>query len=372
MHKESFVSYSLKILLLASLSLPLLIAMPGRLGTGHIFSPCYNSQLAVGGQNACSDPRSLSGLTSAPRPTSKFWEINSDIARDLDHESQNAEWTGDDNGIKRAAGELGYEDQLAGLESGGEEGTNILLLGIDRRRGHGRGRSDMIVLLRIAPELGMLTLSIPRDVKVPMRPGRPFGYQDKIAHMYVYGGVERTKKTVENLLDINIDHYVVVENFSNFKRLLSLIRGVDIDKHLEGQIGLKWVRNRGFGRGDMERAMRFQIFLRAAINKAWNLTDGGNQRLVNILIRTSLLFVDTDLSLCDILALAEKLRVAGFDPSTQIHMGHLRCRVTSSDSPALGASYSLLQTDRKQLKHLSKLFTNKRVTVECTQERNLL
>ena len=370
MKKEFFVSYFLKILLLASLSLPLLVAMPGRLGTGHVFSPDYNSQLAVGGQNAGSDPHPPTA--PAIRPKSRFWEINSDIVGDLKHGPENTQGTSTDNGIKRAAGELGYADQLAELESGGEDGTNILLLGIDRRSGRGRGRSDIIVLLRVAPELGLLTLSIPRDVKVPMRPGRPFGYQDKIAHMYVYGGVERTNKTVENLLGVKIDHYVVVENFSNFKRLLSLIRGVDIDKHLEGQIGLKWVRNRGFGRGDMERAMRFQVFIKAAINKAWNLTDGGNQRLVNILARAFLLFVNTDLSLSDILALAEKLRVADFDPSTQIHMGHLRGRVMSSDSPALGASHSLLQTDRKQLEHLSRLFTDRKVTSECTTKGSLL
>jgi len=368
--KEFSVSYFLKIVLLAPLSLPLLVAMPGRLGTGYVFSPDYKSQSAVDGQEARSDPHSP--VASAIRPTSRFWEINSDIVGDLEHGPENTQGTSTDNGMRRAAGELGYADQLAELECGGEDGTNILLLGIDRRRGRGRGRSDMIVLLRVVPELGVLTLSIPRDVKVPLRPGRPFGYQDKIAHMYVYGGVERTRKSVENLLGIKIDHYVVVENFSNFKRLLSLIRGVDIDKHLEGQIGLKWVRNRGFGRGDIERAMRFQVFVKAAIDKAWNLTDGGNQRLVNILTRASLLFVNTDLSLSDILALVEKLRAADFDPSTQIHMGHLRGRVTSSDSPALGLSYSLLQTDRKQLKHLSKLFTNRKVMPECTPKRSLL
>lgn len=370
--KESFASYFLRVLFLGSLSLPLLVAMPGRLGTGYVFSPNHSSRAAVDDREVDSNPHSLAASVPYVRPTSRSWEIVSDIVGDLVCGCEDTQWTGSDNGIRRGAEELGYTDRLSELECGGEDGTNILLLGIDRRRGRGRGRSDMIVLLRVAPNLGILTLSIPRDVKVPMRPGRPFGHQDKIAHMYVYGGVERTRRSVENLLGIKIDNYVVVENFSNFKRLLSLIRGVDIDKHLEGRIGLKWVRNRGFAHGDLERAMRSQIFIKAAIDKAWNLTDGGNQRLVNILARGCLLFVDTDLSLADILALVEKLRVAGFDPSTQIYMGHLRGRVTSSDSPALGLSYSLIEADSRLLKHLSKLFIDRKVIAECTPKRLLL
>jgi anionic cell wall polymer biosynthesis LytR-Cps2A-Psr (LCP) family protein len=242
------------------------------------------------------------------------------------------------------------------MEPAGGRGTNILLLGIDTRRS-GRGRSDCIMVLRVEPGVGVLTLSIPRDMKVPMNPANPFGYQDKIAHMYVYGGVERTKSSVEKLLDIPIHSYVVVRNLSDFNRLVSLIRGVDIDKHLEGQLALKWIRNRGFERGDLERSMRAQVFVKAAIQKSWRLTDGGDSRLAGILAKAALLFVETDMDVSRILQLAENLKDAGFEPSTQVYTGHVDGCPTVSYSPVLDADLAFIQPDPQQLAHFSRLFT---------------
>ncbi|MFQ5906243.1 MAG: LCP family protein, partial [bacterium] len=277
------------------LSLTVLGASPGRLATGCLFVPnCVPEPL--GCRRVTGAPvDSYSPLTSSIRPESNFRPVYSDIRGDLKCGRGNVPYVYRDNGIRRHARELGYTNRLLGLGCGGERGTNILLLGIDRRGKRGRGRSDTIILLRIVPDLGVLTLSIPRDIKVPTRPGRRSGYQDKIAHMYLYGGVERTRAAVESLLRVKIDHYLVVESLAHFKALLSLIRGVDIDKHLEGRLGLKWIRNRTFARGDFERVMRTQVFVKAAIAKAWSLTDGGDERLANILARTSLLFVSTDL-----------------------------------------------------------------------------
>jgi len=329
------------------LSLIVLGISPGRLATGYLFAP-----------DRCPEPAPISvdpGTYSAfsIKPESNFWRIYSDIRGDLKCGHNNVMYIYKDNGIRRRARELGYKNQLLGLDHGGEKGTNILLLGIDRRGKRGRGRSDTILLIRVVPQMGILTLSIPRDTKVPMR-----RYQDKIAHMYLYGGVERTRTAVENLLGVKIDHYLVVESLSHFKTLLSLIRGVDIDKHLEGRIGLKWIRNRTFARGDFERVMRTQIFIKATIAKAWSLTDGGDERLANVLARTGLLFVNTDLSVSEILELVEELRKGKFDPLTQVHTGHLGGRTTFSYSPIFGTGLSFIEPSRNELKHLSKLFTD--------------
>jgi hypothetical protein len=340
----------------ALLCLVCVCAIPRPVGTGSV-TFAASSQGTIASLEPREDDSPLDPSPSIKAVT-QFWELRSDIMGDLQSGKPSTPSDPDDNGVRKSAEELGYVNQLSKLQSGGKNGTNILLLGVDRRGERGRGRSDVIMLARITPGTGILTLSIPRDVKVPMKPGCAFGYEDKITHMYAYGGVERTMSSVENLLGIKIDHYMVVEDFSSFKRLLSLMRGVDVDKHLEGQLGLKWVRNRSFGKGDFERSMRAQLFLKAAITRAWTLTDAGDDRLVSVLYKPCLLLVKTDLTTAEILKLVDALKDSGFDPSKDIYTGHLSGRTDLSYSPVFDAKLSFIEADRRELKHLSGIFTN--------------
>jgi hypothetical protein len=310
-------------------------------------------------------------LMDRARPESRIWSLYSDIVGDLGSGLDNVSRISRDDGHLRSAAELGYENQLSALTAFEGEGTNILLLGIDRRTAREVGRSDVMVLLRVIPKEGILLLSIPRDTRVPLNPGIPFGYRDKIAHMYVYGGVERTKASVENLLGVKVDHYVVVENLSNFRKLLSIVRGVDVDKHLEGDLGLKWIRNRRFIHGDFERAMRAQLFLKAALKKAWTLTDAGDTRLTRLLARGCLLFVNTDLTVTDIAELSEGLRTGGFDPETDIHTGHLTGTPALEYSPALNAVLSYVDPNPQQLAHLSGLFAGSGLEASRARDREV-
>jgi anionic cell wall polymer biosynthesis LytR-Cps2A-Psr (LCP) family protein len=322
--------------------------VPGELATGYIFPA---------GQASCvPGPEYPELQDNMPDPVTWCWDTYSDIIGDLSCKDIPAVITTEDNGLVHRAAELGYANQLLDMDPSGNQGTNILLLGIDTRT-RGRGRSDCIMVLRVEPEVGILTLSIPRDVKVPMNPALPNGYQDKIAHMYVYGGTERTKVSIENLLGIRVDNHVVVRNLSDFNRLISLIRGVDIDKHLEGDLALKWVRNRGFARGDLERSMRAQLFVKAAIEKCWRLTDGGDSRLTGILVKTALLFVETDLTSSDVMELVGQLSAKGFTPSGRVFTGHLDGRPSRFYSPALDANLAFIEPDRSQLKHFQRLFS---------------
>lgn len=337
-----------RILYVALIAAVLVGLVPGELATGHIF-PVDQATYIQG-------PEYPELLDERADPVTWCWGTYSDIVGDLSCKDIPSVITAEDNGLVRRAAELGYANQLLDMDPSGKQGTNILLLGIDTRT-RGRGRSDCIMVLRVEPEVGILTLSIPRDVKVPMNPALPHGYQDKIAHMYVYGGVERTRVSIENLLGIRVDNHVVVRNLSDFNRLISLIRGVDVDKHLEGDLALKWVRNRGFARGDLERSMRAQVFVRAAIEKSWRLTDGGDSRLTGILAKAALLFVETDLRSSDVVELVGQLGAEGFSPSTQIFTGHVDGRPTRFYSPALDANLAFVEPDRAQLKHLQKLFS---------------
>ena len=86
------------------------------------------------------------------------------------------------------------------------------------------GRSDTLMVATVDPHTDQTTLlSIPRDTRV-----RIYGYGfDKINAAYAYGGEPLTEKTVENLLGIDIDHYVMI-NVRSFVKIIDAIGGVDI------------------------------------------------------------------------------------------------------------------------------------------------
>ena len=61
-------------------------------------------------------------------------------------------------------------------------------------------------------------LSIPRDTRVAID-GHGF---DKINHAYAFGGHKLTQQTVERLLDVPIDHYIVID-IKSFERIIDAI-----------------------------------------------------------------------------------------------------------------------------------------------------
>ena len=67
-------------------------------------------------------------------------------------------------------------------------------------------------------------LSIPRDTRTSIE-GRK--YKEKINHAQAYGGVDLMKTTVENLLNIQIDHTVKI-NFDGFINVIDALGGITI------------------------------------------------------------------------------------------------------------------------------------------------
>ncbi len=154
---------------------------------------------------------------------------------------------------------------------------NILILGIDSRHGE-RSRSDTMLVLNIKDDKINL-ISIPRDTLVELK-GK--GIQ-KINAAYAYGGVDLSKKTVEKLLDIKIDHYMVV-NFKAIEKGVDALGGFDVQipkkirisdpefkryftlkegkQTLSGVQTLGYLRYRSDGRGDIGRIGRQQNFLK--------------------------------------------------------------------------------------------------------------
>jgi len=157
------------------------------------------------------------------------------------------------------------------------EHLNILLLGMDEAIDE-PGRSDSIMVARLNTETEEAAiLSIPRDTYVHI-PNQ--GYS-KAGHATAYGSTSLAVNTVENFLNISIDHYLRVD-MSGFENSVDALGGVTIDiperlvqengdvlfeegtTHLDGEAALEYTRVRrlkeGSG-GDLGRIQRQQQVL---------------------------------------------------------------------------------------------------------------
>lgn len=105
-----------------------------------------------------------------------------------------------------------------------KEPLSFLLLGIDADQNN-KGRSDTMIVITVNPNTqSMLMLSIPRDTRTTII-GR--GTLDKINHAYAFGGTKMAIETVENFLNIPIDHFITV-NMDSFKELVDAFGGVTV------------------------------------------------------------------------------------------------------------------------------------------------
>lgn len=109
-----------------------------------------------------------------------------------------------------------------------KERVNILVFGVDsvNKEKSDRTRSDSIMLVTVDADKEKPTIiSIPRDTRVQI-PGRK--NPDKINHAHAYGGPELLVKTVENLLDIDIDYYIRI-NYNAVIEVVDALGGVEVD-----------------------------------------------------------------------------------------------------------------------------------------------
>lgn len=166
------------------------------------------------------------------------------------------------------------------------EPMSVLLLGIDTGS-LGRvevGRSDVLMVMTLNPNTNNITLtSIPRDTYVEIV-GQ--GVMDKINHAYAFGGIEMSRATVEQFLDIAIDHYMVV-NMAGLSELIDQVGGVEVIPpttfsingynfvegqtiNLNGEMALAYVRERYTSGGDYGRQERQRQLVTAIIRQISN------------------------------------------------------------------------------------------------------
>jgi len=182
-----------------------------------------------------------------------------------------------------------------------QERVNILLMGIDKRRGEaGPWRTDTMILFSIDPRnhtVGMV--SIPRDLYVTIPDFGIGPIKSRINTAFFYGNLRHypgggpalAKETVRRNFGIPVQYYVLID-FEGFKKLIDLIGGVDISvpkkildtrypdgsygymtvqfqpgmQHMDGEKALEYARIR-HGSTDFSRAKRQQQVILAVRNR---------------------------------------------------------------------------------------------------------
>ena len=257
-------------------------------------------------------------------------------------------------GLGRITAAIPRVDAFAGLENRPKKessAVNYLIVGSDTREGLSREeikrlkvggtdvaagkRSDTMLLIHISKKRDKAAIiSIPRDsyALIPEHNNSqgkliPAAYS-KINSAYNWGGAPLLIKTLENMSDLRIDHYVEL-NFVGFVRMVDALGGVEIctkkdindpKSHLtlpagthvlDGVDSLKFVRTRVFdGLGDLGRMKRQQEFAGAMLRKATSAGVLLNPVKMVDFINSALDSVVTDegLSQGDLLTLGKQLR----------------------------------------------------------------
>ncbi|TCS78422.1 LCP family protein [Pectinatus cerevisiiphilus] len=216
-------------------------------------------------------------------------------------------------------------NQDSGMLDSADKAT-VMIMGVDARHDD-VGRSDTLMIATIDPKKNQAALlSVPRDTRVKIN---GYGW-DKINAAYAYGGYNLTRKTVEQLLAVPMDHYIIV-NMEGFQKIIDAIGGVDIDvekrmvyddpwddegglsinlypgmQHMDGKTAVTYVRYRD-EEGDIGRISRQQKFMKAVMDRI--LSPSIIPRIPSIIAEV-FDAVKTDMSIRQLLAFFGSLKEA--------------------------------------------------------------
>ena len=204
-----------------------------------------------------------------------------------------------------------------------KEPFSVLLLGIDTGD-DGRveqGRSDTTIVATVNPRDKQTTLvSLARDTYVDI-PGQ--GKQDKLNHAYAFGGASLAMDTVENYLNIPINHYVSI-NMAGLKELVNAVGGIEVNNNLTfsqdgydftiGKISLGGEQALSYSRmryedpnGDYGRQERQRKVIEGIVQKVLSLNSVSNYQEILTAVSDNM---KTDLSFDDMKKIALDYRSA--------------------------------------------------------------
>ncbi len=186
-----------------------------------------------------------------------------------------------------------------------------------------------MILAKIDPKTKQVwMLSIPRDTRAEIE-GHGVG---KINSAFTYGGEEGAIKAVKKLTGVSVNHYMNVD-FKGFKKAVDALGGVWVDvpveindkeaashnkkaahidagkQLLDGDHALTFVRARHqFADQDFSRMKNQQIFFKALADQ---VAKSGNIAKLPRVVSSVAPYVQTDMSLMDMIRTAQALRSAG-------------------------------------------------------------
>lgn len=220
---------------------------------------------------------------------------------------------GSSMGIKDDTEREQLEEELTPVSST-EDPFYVLILGSDAREGDEGSRSDVIMLARVDPSVGSVSLvSIPRDTMVTIN-----GSTQKINAAYAFGGSAMAVRTVSEFAGVPISHFVSV-HFEELEEIVDMLGGVWVDipeafstgsmsfsagkQLLSGEQALAYARERHHvSGGDFGRAQAQRQIVEAIIRQVLESSPAELPGLITQLANC----ITTDLSVPDIISYARE------------------------------------------------------------------
>lgn len=221
------------------------------------------------------------------------------------------------------------------------EPFSLLLIGVDgtgdKLNANQSFNGDTLMVITFNPKnLNVTMLSIPRDTYVPIACR---GNKEAKINSSAYGGTQCVIKTIQNLIDIDIDYYVKI-NFKGVTSLVDVLGGIDVDvpyalceqdserrfgkytifvekgmQHLNGEQALALSRNRHYwseycdskytsdgNRNDFTRGQNQQLVVTAIAKEIKNINSISDFNLILNAISNT---IDTNITVDQMLSLYE-------------------------------------------------------------------
>lgn len=193
-------------------------------------------------------------------------------------------------GYKLANKEVDLTIDFEGDQLKSGERENILVLGVDSR-GQKQARSDTMMLVSWdKQDNDVKIISFMRDIYADI----PDHQSYKLNTAYYLGGVQLLKDTIQQMFDLPIHHYALID-FSSFESLVDILAPngvpINVEKDMSEKIGVSLVQGQqnlsgeellGYARyradkeGDFGRVARQQVVMEALKNELFSLGNLSN------------------------------------------------------------------------------------------------
>lgn len=185
------------------------------------------------------------------------------------------------------------------------EPLTILLMGVDtgnvERTETWVGRSDSMILMTVNPKTKKTTMmSLERDILTRIESGNGQAHEAKLNSAYADGGAELAIETIQKMMNIHIDRYVMV-NMRGLQKLVDAVGGITVnnilgfpisisdqeefntisigvgEQHIGGEEALVYARMRYQDpEGDYGRQKRQREVIQKVMEKALSLNSVGH------------------------------------------------------------------------------------------------